>query len=192
MNAAKSALTNLQKKSNAGTATPTDVQSAATNLSVLFGNMQETGWNTAVTAQFKSLIQTQINNGNPDKSQAARSLLAANGISITPAQAELYFRPTIPQLQQTLSQLASPGLYKLEQDFATLLATTAKTLEAQGVKTISAAGSNSQAHLRRVMTACEFDGFFMGGLALFSPPPVYVLFGIGSLVYGFMGAMGWC
>lgn len=193
VNATKSALINLYKKANAGTATPTDVQSAATTLSVLFGNMQETKWNAAGTPQFKSAIQTQISKGNPDKSQKVRSLLASNGINITPAQAELYFRPTVSQLQQILSGLSSPGMYSMEQNIAARLATIAKTLEAQGIKTIAASNtSQNKAHLRRVMTNCDFDAFLMGGLGLFSPPPIDFLFGLGSLMYAFMGAMEWC
>jgi hypothetical protein len=42
------------------------------------------------------------------------------------------------------------------------------------------------------MSPCGMDGFFMGGLGFFSPPPIDLLFGIGGMVYAFMSAEGWC
>jgi hypothetical protein len=162
---------------------PLNLEAGAAVMSMMVGNLNRSGFNAQFTPQLKAGTLNLIRTG-ADGSARVRSNLATNGVQITSNQAELYFRPTNAAMQSFVSGLSSPGLTTMELDWSARLDTVAHAMQAAGITDISKTVDLPKAHLLRV--GCAADGLAFGVLALLSPPPLDVVFGIAGVVYGIL------
>lgn len=189
--AALNSLVNLVNSTEAGTMSPSELQSTSMALAQLFLNMQQSGTNnqmqSAVLANQSAILNTDP---SPQTIQAFQDRSESAGANTSLGQMSSIFLTPVALRQEFLTELSGSGLLNIELQTSGGMLQIQNEIQAKlgrsGVALVLAS-----AHLERVHATCPYTilSIAWAVLALFSPPPLDVACALISIWFQLVAAL---
>ncbi len=186
--AAQSSSLTFYNKSQKETANGNDIQAIATSIGTLFGNMNETGYNSALSQSIAaSSAETSSGSIVTSRSGAVLNELSKARYELTSSQMAAFTNISAAQCQTVLAQETQSGLLNMEGQIQTDFQNAANST---GYALVSLKLRTEKAHILHV--DCAVLAVTCDVLAFWSPPGINLIFAGAGIAYGILALSGRC